>query len=121
MAKQIDLVQALQEYLIGVTDRADHHGENVFEVISHLVRVVIICHDADTLECRTYGGKTTNILRFDINGKAYAFRYEHADNGYIELRENNERGAVLDTYTNAKTLDDIIQSFKKITGCSRLP
>jgi len=121
LAKQIDLVQALQEYLIGVTNRADHHGENVFEIISHLVRVVIICHDTDTIECRTYSGKTTNILRFEINGKSYAFRYEHANNGYIELRQNNERGPVLDTYTNAQSLDDVIHSFKRHTGCSCLP
>ena len=121
MAKQIDVVETLKEYLVGVTNRADHHGGNVFDVISHLVRVVIICHDKDSIECRTYSGKTTNILKFSINGQKYAFRYEHSNGGFIELREDNERGKVLDRFTNANSLQDVITSFKNFCNCTNLP
>jgi hypothetical protein len=64
----------LNEYFNGVMDRADHHGQDVNEIVKPLAGVVILRATQD-VEVRTYNEETANILWLTINGHRYAIAY----------------------------------------------
>lgn len=114
MAKQIGDLDSLCEYLKGVMKRAEHHAANVIDVVGHVTVAVTMRHDPSSLECRTYSGKTTNVLRFEIKGKPYALAYSHNGGGSIEVRDGNEHGSVRASFTNADTWQTVKAAFRAL-------
>jgi hypothetical protein len=112
MAQRLDKLAELQEYARGVVTRAAHHAHNVENVLDYLLGQVILHHDPGSVECRTYKNKPTNILRFSVRQRAVALAYNHK--GQVELREGNEHGHVLATFTNADSRQHIAQEFGKL-------
>lgn len=99
MALTITTLTLLNEYINGVMNRADHHGQNVNEIVLTLAGAVIWRATQD-VEVRTYNDETANILWMTINGNRYAIAYNH-QTGNIEIRDRNQNGTVLATFNNS--------------------
>jgi hypothetical protein len=100
---RITKIQELQEYFVGVKRRAEHHAQDVEEVIYPLLVMIIAYMDNGTdIEVRGTQGSTGNLLWAFINGKRYAFRYEHTPVS-IEIREKTYKGTLRNTITNKTT------------------
>jgi hypothetical protein len=105
MALTITTLTLLNEYINGVMDRADHHGQNVNEIVLTLAGAVIWRATQD-VEVRTYNEETANILWLTINGHRYAIAYNH-QTGNIEIRDRNQNGNVLATFNNSTSASDV--------------
>ncbi|RZK16726.1 MAG: hypothetical protein EOO43_14190 [Flavobacterium sp.] len=112
MAVKVETVDTLREYFKGVTGRANHHAQNVNEVVYTLLGVIILLKDDGTdIEVRGSVGSTGNILWVYIGAIRYAFRYEHSNGGSIEIRENSYNGPIKLTVTNGTSLNQILSTF----------
>jgi hypothetical protein len=112
MALTITTLTLLNEYINGVMERADHHGQNVNEVILTLAGAVIWRATQD-VEVRTYNEETANILWLTINGYRYAIAYNH-NTLNIEIRDRNQNGTVLATFNNSNTALDVKTIFSNL-------
>ena len=99
MALTITTLTLLNQYINGVMNRADHHGQNVNEIVLTLAGAVVWRATQD-VEVRTYNEETANILWLTVNEHRYAIAYNH-QTGNIEIRDRNQNGAVLATFNNS--------------------
>ena len=109
MALTITTLTLLNEYINGVMSRADHHGQNVNEIVLTLAGAVIWRATQD-VEVRTYNEETANILWLTINDHRYAIAYNH-HTGYIEIRARNQNGTVLATFNNSTSSANVKSIF----------
>ena len=113
MSQSVEEVAELQKYLQGVLNRADHHADNVNEVILTLTGAIIWRKDPESIRVYTQKGKTGNVLWVHIGGKKYAFSYDHV-NGTIEMRADGIQGSVVRTFSNADTAASVKQFFANL-------
>jgi hypothetical protein len=115
MTRTVVEVDALQEYLRGVLDRASHHAGDVREAILAVAGAVVLFKDPSyPIEARTYGGSTANIMLWVyFSGVRYALRYEH-HNQAIELREQNNQGRLVASIDNTTPITQIIELFQSL-------
>ncbi|HET7307118.1 MAG TPA: hypothetical protein VFK24_04805 [Gammaproteobacteria bacterium] len=114
MALTVADVQTLREYIIGVMERADHHGQGVNEIALALVGAILWRKDEnEPIQVRTHGGETKNVLWVHMGGQRYAFRYEH-NSGEIEMRQENIRGPLVHAFSNQTSLSDLKQAFEAL-------
>ena len=114
MALRLNTVDRLQQYLLGVSERASHHAPNVEHVILTLAGAIVLYKDQRTnLEARTYQGSLTNVIYAIINGTRYVFTYEHQQQ-LVEIRHGSIRGTPVGSFTNTTTLQQIIQIFSTL-------
>lgn len=111
MALQIATVALLKDYLNGVMSRADHHGQNVNEIVLTLIGAVI--WKAQNIDVGTYKDTTTNVLWLTVNNNRYVLAYNH-DTGNIEIRVGSLRGHVLATFNNTTTALNIKSIFSAL-------
>lgn len=110
MPLPLTTISDLQAYLSGVAQRADHHAQNVNEVILALAGAVVLFKDATSqLRVRTHAGRPANVLWMEIKGQTYALAYNH--DGHVEVRLNTTRGRVLRRFDDTTSSSDIIQFF----------
>ncbi|NHM04320.1 hypothetical protein [Flavobacterium celericrescens] len=112
MALTITTLNLLNQYINGVMERADHHGQNVNEIVLTLAGAVIWRATQD-VEVRTYNDETANILWLTINGHRYAIAYNHSTMN-IEIRDRNQNGTVLATFNNSNTALDVKNIFSNL-------
>lgn len=113
MSVKVDTVKVLKDYFSKVVIRAEHHAPNVNEIIYTLLGVIILKMDSGSLiEVRgTENDTTGNILWVWVNKKRYALRYEHANGGSIEIRENSYVGPIKVVVNNATPTSTILAAF----------
>ena len=92
--------------------RADHHGQNVNEIVLTLAGAVIWRATQD-IEVRTYNEETANILWLTIDGHRYAVAYNHLT-GNIEIRDRNQNGTVLAEFNNLTSAADVKTIFASL-------
>lgn len=109
MALTITTLTLLNEYIKGVMTRADHHGQNVNEVVLTLVGAVIWKATQD-VEVRTYNDETANVLWLIIDGHRYALAFNHKTFN-IELRDRSQTGKVLAEFNNQSDASEIKMIF----------
>ena len=109
MALTITTLTLLNEYINGVMNRADHHGQNVNEIVLTLAGAVVWRATQD-VEVRTYNDQTANILWLTINGHRYAIAYNH-ETLNIEIRDRNQNGTVLAIFDNSTSAADVKRIF----------
>lgn len=109
MALTITTLTLLNEYINGVMTRADHHGQNVNEVVLTLAGAVIWRSTQD-VEVKTYKGETANILWLTVGSNRYALAYNHRTTN-IELRERTFNGNVRATFNNNTPADEVKRVF----------
>lgn len=115
MTRTVVEVDALQDYLRGVLDRASHHAGDMREAILAVAGAVVLFKDpAYPIEARTYGGNTANMLWVHFSGVRYALRYEQ-HNQAIELRQQNNEGGLVASIDNTTPLAQIIELFQSLS------
>ena len=107
-------VEELREYIKSVMARADHHARNVNEITLALAGAILWRKDdAEPIEVMAHGTETKNVLWVQINGKRYAFSYNH-DEDQIEMRQGSTHGRTLHQFSNATPLKDLTSIFKSL-------
>ncbi len=106
MSKEITKIDELRDYLRGVMRRADHHADNVNEVVLAIAGGVVWSKDDKPLKVYTRRGEMTNVLWFSVKGKQYALSYNHAT-GHIELRCDGTQGSNVGSFSNETTNEAI--------------
>ena len=109
MALSISSLEVLNQYINGVMGRADHHGQNVNEIVLSLAGAVIWKATQD-VEVRTYNEETANILWLTVGNNRYAIGFNH-HTGNIELRERTQNGTVLAVFNNSSSTADVKATF----------
>ena|ERR1700748_1762013 len=109
MARPVNSIEVLQEYLQGVLGRAGHHAPNVQGVALTLLGAMIWRSDGD-IDVREYAGSPANMLWFWVGGNRYALTYNHT-NETIELKNRSNAGEVLYSFDNSTTYGYIINAF----------
>lgn len=112
MAKQVSNLESLKDYFSGVMGRADHHANDVNEIILALVGCVIWKSEGK-FRVREYDGVPANMLWMDVNNTQYCFSYNHLE-GWIEIHKESAKGVLLKTFTNTTTLSELKSFFEKL-------
>jgi hypothetical protein len=111
MTTQLQDVNDLKSYLMGVIDRAEHHAPNVKQICLALAGAVVLYKDSDQpLEVRGSRGDFKNVLWAHINGTRYAFSYNHKQQT-IEIRRGSLRGTPAASFSNQTPTSQILQIF----------
>lgn len=114
MALTVEDVDSLQQYIIGVMNRADHHAGNVNEIALALVGAIVWKKDDTPIRVMARDGETKNVLWVSINSVRYAFSYNHQTN-QIEMRGGSVQGDVLHHFDNSTPLTDIKEIFEALS------
>lgn len=112
MALTINTIRVLNDYITGVMERADHHGQNVNE-IALAIAGAIIWKVTDDIDVKEYDGQTKNVLWMTVNGNRYALSYNHTAQT-IELRDRSTQGNVIASFTNATPITDLKTVFNAL-------
>jgi hypothetical protein len=113
MARAITDIQVLREYINGVMERAEHHADEVSEVVLALVGAVVWRKDDNDIKVLEHEGKMTNVLWVSIRDTRYAFSYNH-DAGTVEMRARSTHGDVLHSFSNQTTNREIKEAFARL-------
>lgn len=112
MALTIESVSLMKRYFTGVMERANHHANQVDEVILALMGCII--WRAAEVEVRTYRDRTANMLWMTTDkGDTYSFIYNH-NTGNIECHEGNMNGTLLKEFNNVNSLSDLKSFFTSL-------
>jgi hypothetical protein len=106
-------VAALHQYVEGVMDRADHHAGQVKAIALALLGAIIWRGDPGSIEIRQYAGSPANVLWVEVNGRRYAFAYNHAS-GEIEMRDRTQGGPALHSFSNNTPVADVEAAFRAL-------
>ena len=113
MKAPVTAVDFLQNYIIGVMERAGHHAQSVQAVACTLAGAILWRKDPKVdLEVLSKSGDFKNVLWVTISGKKYAFSYDHA--GSIDMREGNLQGVVLHKFTDKMLMVDVYNIFRAL-------
>lgn len=112
MAIAIDKIEALNEYFNGVMNRADHHADNVNEVVLALIGGVIWRAEGN-FEVKQYGGSPANILWMYVNDNRYCFKFNH-ETCKIECLSGGHNGPLLESFDNQTPLFAIKDFFANL-------
>jgi len=105
MALKIEDIRLMKRYFEGVMSRANHHADNVNEIILALAGGVI-WRGAD-IGVRTYRDKTANMLWMKTDtGKVYCFIFNH-NTGKIEVHKDSMNGRLLWEFSNENSLPEV--------------
>ena len=114
MPLEVDDVTTLQNYLVGVVRRADHHGENVRHVVLALVGAIVLFKNPDrNIKVFAREGSTGNVLWVYVAESKYAFSYDHPSRSIV-LKQGSTQGEVLAHFTNATTIPEILDVFEHL-------
>jgi hypothetical protein len=114
MPQQVTDVERLQEYMHGVISRAEHHAQNVNEIVYALVGAVVCYKDADPIKVLTQDGEMKNVMWIMINRSKYALSFNHKT-GEIELRSGTIKGDVLHSFSNSTPNSQVRQVFENLS------
>ena len=110
MALKIKDIRLMKRYLEGIMDRANHHAQQVNEIVLALAGGVI--WRGAEIDVRTYNGETANMLWMKTDlGKEYCFIFNH-NNGMIEAHEETMNGRLLRQFSNTNKTYDVKAFFE---------
>ena len=113
MPQDITDIEILKEYISQVIDRAEHHANNVENIVLAIAGAIIWKKDSNPIKVFTREGEMKNVIWVNINGNKYAFSYNH-DTQKIEIRQDNTQGKVIASFDNSTSTDDIKRFFKNL-------
>lgn len=112
MPLSINTLDLLNHYINGVMERADHHANNVNEIVLTLAGAVVWKATED-IQVRTYNDETANVLWLIVGQNKYAFTYNHQTQ-MIDLRERTQQGNVIGSFSNQSTANQVKQVFEQL-------
>jgi Integron cassette protein VCH_CASS1 chain len=114
MPIQLNDIEALQDYTIGVMARAEHHAKQVRAIILAMLGGIIWRVDPGSIEIRYHDGDLANALCWNsVSGGKYACAYDHSA-GAIEIRDRSGRGSALHSFTNATPVEEVERVFSTL-------
>lgn len=104
-------VDDLQEHLLGVLRRSDHHAGDVNEVLLTIAGAILWRKSPqDPVKVNTKEGAGGNVIWFRVDGSRYALLYNHVDKR-IELTEGGRKGELLQAFTNETSTAEVVRVF----------
>lgn len=112
MSIPIKKIEELKNYFNGVMNRANHHADNVNEIVLALIGGVI--WQADNFEVKQYGDAPANILWMYVNDKRYCFKFNHMTE-MIDCCIGGHNGNVIASFYNQTSIAEVKEFFEKIS------
>ncbi len=112
MAITINGIDALKEYFGGVMNRADHHADNVNEIVLALIGGVIWRAEGN-FEVKQYNGAPANILWMYVNEERYCFKFNH-ETCKIECLWGGHNGELIKEFDNSTPLQEVKNFFAEL-------
>jgi hypothetical protein len=114
MPIQVDDIQMLHDYAVGVMARAEHHAKQVRAIILAMFGGIIWRLDPGSIEIRYHDGNLSNALWWNsVTGGKCARIYDHRA-GAIEIRDRKTWGSALHIFTNATPVEEVEQVFSTL-------
>lgn len=111
MAIALKSVDELQEHLLGVFERSDHHAGEVNEVLLAIAGGILWRKNAGAhVRVSEKDGAGGNVIWFRVGLQRYALLYSHRARR-IELMFGGRRGHMIRTFTNSTSLAEVAQVF----------
>jgi len=111
MAIALKSVDELQEHLLGVFERSDHHAGEVNEVLLAIAGGILWRKNAGAhVRVSEKDGAGGNVIWFRVGLQRYALLYSHRARR-IELMFGGRRGHLIHTFTNSTALAEVAQVF----------
>lgn len=111
MSVSLNLVEDMQEHLMGVFERSAHHAGEVNEVLLSLIGAMLWRKNpGDSLKVNTKEGEGGNVIWFKVDDTRYALLYSHTDK-HIKLMAGGRKGELVQTFTNATTTNEVAKVF----------
>ena len=111
MAIALKSVDELQEHLLGVFERSDHHAGEVNEVLLAIAGGILWRKNAGApVRVSEKDGAGGNVIWFRVGLQRYALLYSHRARR-IELMFGGRRGHLIHTFTNSTPLAEVSQVF----------
>ena len=111
MAIALKSVDELQEHLLGVFERSDHHAGEVNEVLLAIAGGILWRKNAGAhVRVSEKDGAGGNVIWFRVGLQRYALLYSHRARR-IELMFGGRRGHMIRTFTNSTPLAEVAQVF----------
>jgi hypothetical protein len=107
-------VPTLQHYFSNVVKKANHHAQNVNQIIYPLLGFVMSKIDGFQ-HVRVWGSlqQPGNLMWVVINGYRYAFNYNHTDQ-VIEMCQGSYRGRVIARIDNSMPISTLQTIFNEL-------
>lgn len=109
----IHSINALNEYLNGVMNRANHHATNVNEVALTIAGAIVWRATEDMTVRSNNSRGTGNMLWFFVKDKRYVLSYNQQSQT-IDLLERSIEGTVLYSFDNSWSAIDVKNIFAKL-------
>lgn len=106
-------VATLQDYLIGVMGRADHHAGKVNEIALALAGAIVWRKDNNPIKVMVMEGETKNVLWVTISNIQYAFSYDH-QNDEIVMKQGGTQGNIIHRFNNSTSIAEIKRIFESL-------
>jgi hypothetical protein len=106
-------IATLHDYTSGVMGRVDHHAGQVRGVALALLGGIIWRSEPGTIEIKQYAGDLANVVWSTINGKRYAFAYNHKTQ-MIEIRDRTQSGPALHSFNDQTPVGDVERIFRAL-------
>jgi hypothetical protein len=104
-------VDDLQEHLLGVLRRSDHHAGEVNEVLLTISGAILWRKNPqEPVKVNTKEGAGGNVIWFRVDGLRYALLYNH-ELRRIELSEGGRKGELVHTFTNETSTSEVVRVF----------
>lgn len=114
MAISLTEVDELQEHLLGVFKRSDHHAGEVNEVLLSLSGAILWRKKpGDPIKVNTKEGAGGNVIWFRVDGTRYALLYSHEER-FIKLVAGGRKGELVSTFTNATPTAEVARIFASL-------
>lgn len=112
MSITINKIEELKNYFDGVMNRANHHADNVNEIVLALIGGVIWRAEGN-FEVKQYGDAPANILWMYVNDNRYCFKFNHMT-AMIDCCEGGHNGNVIASFDNQTPIAAVKAFFEKI-------
>jgi len=104
-------VDDLQEHLLGVLRRSDHHAGEVNEVLLTISGAILWRKNPqEPVKVNTKEGAGGNVIWFRVDAVRYALLYNH-ELRRIELSEGGRKGELIHTFTNETSTSEVVRVF----------
>lgn len=109
----IQSINALNEYLNGVMNRANHHAKNVNEV-ALTIAGAIVWRATEDIQVRSNNSRSPgNVLWFYVKSRRYVLSYNQQTET-IDLLDSSIDGKVLHSFDNSWKAIDVKEIFAKL-------
>ena len=110
----ITTIDEFQDYLSGVSERAEHHAQPVAGVVLSIAGAVVLFKDRSSeITVMAVEGQKGNVMWIKVKDKRYALAYNHSSQT-VEVRDRSTHGPARKSFNNGSTTAEIIDFFSNL-------